>query len=145
MADTSKAITEFFEAYAKATESLDLAFFGSAYSDAFMFAGPDGVRVVKRDDFLRVIPKRKEFFKAAGLIASEVGRLEETRLDEKHTIVRVHWTMRFEKNPGQPIVDESAATYLLRQEEEAVQIVFQLDHQDLAKRVQELGLVATLG
>src|SRR4030095_6946613 len=80
--EANKAIREFFEAYAKATKSLDLAFLGSAYGDPFMFAGPGGVQAVKRDDFLKVIPKRGAFFKAAGLMTTEVRRLEEIRLDE---------------------------------------------------------------
>jgi len=145
MAETSKAIREFFDAYATAIKSLDLGFFRSAYCETFMFAGPGGVQVVKRDDFLRVLPKRGAFFRAAGLVASEVLTLEETRLDEQHTMVRVRWNMRFEKDPGRPITDESAATYVLRRQEDSEQIVFQLDHQDLAKRVQELGLLAASG
>jgi ketosteroid isomerase-like protein len=139
--EANKAIREFFEAYAKATKSLDLAFLGSAYGDTFMFAGPGGVQAVKRDDFLKVIPKRGAFFKAAGLMTTEVRRLEEIRLDETHTMVRSYWSMRFEKGSGHPIIEEIAATYILRREQEAWRIVFQLDHQDLTKRVQELGLV----
>ena len=138
-------IREFFDAYAKATGSLDLAFLGSAYGDTFLFASPGGVQAVKREDFLKVIPKRGAFFKAAGLVASQVHGLEETRLDENHTMVKVHWSLRFEKGPGQSIVDEIAATYVLRRQQESWQIVFQLDHQDLAKRVQELGLLPPSG
>jgi hypothetical protein len=137
----SKTITEFFSDYAKATASLDPAFLGPAYGEIFMFAGPSTVQAVKRDDFLKVVPKRAAFFKAAGLVASEVRTLEETRLDDQHTMVKVYWTLRFEKDPGRPIQDESVATYILRREGDSWQIVFQLDHQDLARRVQDLGLL----
>jgi hypothetical protein len=140
MADASKAIRDFFEAYAKATGSLDLAFFESAYGETFMFVGPSGVQAVKRADFLKVVPRREAFFRTAGLVLSEVRRLEETRLDEEHTMVQAYWTLRFEKDPGRPIIEESAATYVLRRQD-SWQIVFQLDHQDLTKRVQELGLL----
>src|SRR4030095_16285345 len=128
MAEASKGIREFFDAYAKATGSLDLAFFGTAYGDTFMFASPGGVQAVKRDDFLKVVPKRGAFFRAAGLMASELGRLEEMRLDEKHTMVQARWNLRFEKEPGRPIVDESAATYILRRQENSLQIWFPLPH-----------------
>lgn len=60
----------------------------------------------------------------------------------EHTIVKAYWSLRFEKDPGRPIVDEVAATYVLRRQEGPWQIVFQLDHQDLTKRLQELGLVS---
>jgi hypothetical protein len=49
--------------------------------------------------------------------------------------------MLFDKKPGQSITDDISATYVLFQQKNILQIVFQLDHQDLAKRVQELGLL----
>jgi hypothetical protein len=142
MAEASKGLREFFDGYASATGSLDVAWLGSAYGETFMFASPGGVQAVKRDDFLKVLPKRGAFFRAAGLVASEVTKLEETRLDDLHTMVKAYWSLRFAKDPGRPIVDEIAATYVLRRHEASWQIVFQLDHQDLTKRVQELGLRA---
>ena len=145
MAEASKEIREFFDAYAKATRSLDLAFLESAYGDTFMFASAGGVQAVKRDDFLKVVPKRGAFFRAAGLVGSEVSRLEEMGLDEKHTLIQTHWSLRFEKDRGRPIIEEIAATYVLRRQPGSWQIVFQLDHQDLTKRVQELGLLPPSG
>ena len=59
MAEASETIREFFDAYAKATGSLDSAFLGSAYGDTFMFAGPGGVQAVKRDDFLDPMPSKR--------------------------------------------------------------------------------------
>ena len=132
---------EFFDAYARAADSVDLAFFESAYAETFMFAGPAGVQAVKRDDFLKVLPRRKAFFASIGLTGTQVSRLEETTLDELHTMVRVQWALRFEKAPRPPIVDQSSATYVLRRNEPSAQIVFQIDHQDLARRAQELGLI----
>jgi len=132
---------EFFDAYARAADSVDLAFFESAYAETFMFAGPAGVQAVKRDDFLKVLPRRKAFFASIGLTGTQVSRLDETMLDELHTMVRVEWALRFEKAPRPPIVDQSSATYVLRRNEPSAQIVFQIDHQDLARRAQELGLI----
>ena len=145
MAEASKTIKEFFDAFAKATASLDLAFFGTAYGDTFLFAGPGGVQAVKRDDFLKIVPKRGAFFKAAGLVVSEVRSLEEMRLDEKHTMVQAQWRLRFEKESGRPTVADIAATYVLRRQEHSLQVVFQLDHQDLTKRLEELGLLPASG
>ena len=145
MAEASKAIRDFFEAYAQATGSLDLAFLESGYGDTFMFAGPGSVQAVKRDDFLKVVPKRGAFFKSVGLVASEIRSVEETRLDDNHTMVRTLWSLRFERDAGPPIIAETAATYIMRLQHGSWQIVFQLDHQDLAKRVQELGLLPPSG
>jgi hypothetical protein len=41
-----------------------IAFLGSAYGNAFVFAGPGGVQAVKRDDFLKMVPKRAAFFRS---------------------------------------------------------------------------------
>ena len=145
MAEASAAVRALFEAYASAADSTDPAFFATAYGETFMFAGPSTVQAVKRDDFLKVLPKRRAFFATAGLAATTVGSIDESPLDEHHVLVRVHWTFRFEKSPAQPIIEEGAATYVLRRQDSQLQIVFQLDHQDLSRRVQELGLLPRQG
>jgi hypothetical protein len=48
--------------------------------------------------------------------------------------------MRFESRTGLPIDSENSATYILGGTDGSCQIVFQLDHQDLMKKVQDLGL-----
>jgi hypothetical protein len=141
MADVSEAVRRFFNDYVKAADSLDLAFLGSAYSDSFLFAGPSGTQTVKRDDFLRVLPRRKDFFLEAGLTSSLIQSLEETRLDDSYVMVKTRWSMRFEKVDPPPVLLESSATYVLRREGDAVRIVFQLDHQDLMQRIRDLGLI----
>ena len=145
MAEAGSAVKEFFEAYVRSTASADSAFLESAYGESFMFAGPGAVQAVKRDDFLKVIPKRRAFFATVGLAATTVSSIDESPLDDHHLLVRVHWTFRFERNPAGPIVEEGAATYVLRRQDSQLQIVFQLDHQDLTRRVQELGLLPRQG
>jgi hypothetical protein len=141
MTQVSDIVRNFFESFEQASDTLDLELLGSQYSDSFMFASPQGVQPIKKDDFLKVLPKRKGFFKTIGLISSRITALEETRLDENYIMVKAHWNMRFEKKSEQAITDETSATYFLFQQENILQIVFQLDHQDLTKRVQELGLM----
>jgi hypothetical protein len=138
MVDSSEPIGKFFEAYARATASVDTDFLGSAYAEQFMFAGPNGVQSIKREDFLKIVPKRKAFMTGLGLKSSELRRAEETVLDEHYIQVKAYWAFTFEKEPGRSIVDEGAATYILRREGGGLQIVFQLDHQDLTKRAQSL-------
>jgi hypothetical protein len=142
VADASEPVRAFFDAYALATASLAPQFLEAAYAESFMFVGPAGAMAVRRDDFLKIVPRRKAFFTAAGLAATEIAGLDETVLDAGHLLVKAHWTFRFEKEAGQPILEPGAATYVLRRQEDGrLSIVFQLDHQDLTKRVQELGLL----
>jgi hypothetical protein len=141
MAEASSAVRALFEAFARANASADPAFFATAYAETFMFAGPATCQAVKRDDFLKVIPKRRAFFATVGLAATDVSSIDERPLDEHHLLVRVGWTFRFDRHAARPIVEEGAATYVLRRQDSRLQIVFQLDHQDLTRRVQELGLL----
>ena len=145
MKQATDFVREFFEDYERGSNALDLELLASRYSDSFTFASPQGVQAIKKEDFLKVLPRRKEFFKTVGLTSSKIQRLEETRLDNNYIMVKVYWNMRFEKDPEQPIINQISATYILYQQEDLLRIVFQLDHQDLMKRVQDLGLLPAKG
>lgn len=137
----SPNVKNFFEAFEGNLDTSEPTRVASQYGDIFMFAGPQGAQAVKKDDFLRVIPKRAGFFKSVGLTSSTIQALEETRLDNNYILVKAHWAMRFEAGSHSTTVEGIAATYLLHQQADQLQIVFQLDHQDLMQRVQELGLL----
>ena len=142
MKQASDNVRTFFEDYEKGSNISDPELTASQYGDEFMFAGPQGAQAVKKEDFLEALPKREGFFKAAGLTASRIRSLEETRLDDTYVMVKVYWNMRFEKNPGQPVDVDISATYILYQQGSLLQIVIQIDHQDFMKKVQDLGLLS---
>jgi hypothetical protein len=54
-------------------------------------------------------------------------------------MIKACWKMRFEKDLRKLVDDESSATYVVFLENNSLRIVFQIDHQDLQTRVQELG------
>ena len=137
----SDHVQKFFEDYERSLAQPGVDGAAASYADSFLFAGPQGATAVPKAGFLKVLPKRSEFFKAAGLVSSKIQSLEETRLDYSYLLVRAVWVMTFEKDPGHPTVIEAATTYILYHRENSVQIVFQLDHQDLAKMVQESDLL----
>ena len=95
---------------------------------------------MKKEDFLKVLPRRKEFFRSRGLVSSNIDSLTASSLDSKYTLARVVWNMRFEKSASEPIYSHNTVRYILFGANDRFQIVFQIDHQDLTKRVQELGL-----
>jgi ketosteroid isomerase-like protein len=133
-------VREFFDGYEKANAEFDIRNIAALYADVFMFAGPQGVQCVKKEDFVRVLPKRKEFFRSAGLVSSQIESLEASNLDSKYVLAKAVWKMRFESSTGLPIDSENSATYILAETGDSFQIVVQLDHQDLMKKVQDLGL-----
>jgi len=133
-------IKDFFIAYEKATNAFDLNAFSSLYADTFMFGSLTGVISVKKDDFLKMLPKRRDFFATTGLKKTTLVSFEEVRLDDEYNMVKVTWTMHYEKDASKFIDNESSATYILFSQNNQLQIVMQIDHQDLMQRVKELGL-----
>ena len=139
MSNENAEVKSFFTSYEAANAIFDVEQIAACYADVFMFGGPDGVQCVKKEDFLKVLPRRKEFFRSRGLVSSNISSLEASPLDSKYTLVKVIWNMRFERSASEPIDNQNAASYILSRTDGRAQIVFQIDHQDLRKTVQELG------
>jgi hypothetical protein len=138
--ECTDAIRQFFLGYEEGNESADTAFLGGAYAETFLFGGPTGHQAVRRDDFTQVVPRMRAFYRGAGLASTKLRSVEEQPLDLRHVIVRVEWEMNFVRANTNPLTETASATYVLRIDPEP-RIIFQLDHQDLRQRVQELGLV----
>src|SRR5262245_13833511 len=108
MKQASDFVRKFFEDYERSINASDSEgspeLIASRYSDSFMFAGPQGAQAVKKEDFLKALPKRQWFFKTIGLTSSTIQLLEETRLDDNYVMVKAYWNIRFEKESGTPYV-----------------------------------------
>jgi hypothetical protein len=73
-------------------------------------------------------------------VSSNIDSLAASTLESMYTLVKVVWNMRFDRSAGEPIYSQNSASYILSGANDRFQIVFQIDHQDLTKRLQELGL-----
>jgi hypothetical protein len=133
-------IKEFFDGYERANTEFEVQRIAALYADVFMFGNPEGVQSVKKEDFVRVLPRRKEFFRSVGLVSSKIDSLEASKLDSKYVLVKVVWQMRFERGTREPLDSQNCTTYILSAVGDSFQIVFQLDHHDLTKKVQDFGL-----
>jgi len=140
MSTTNSEFQAFFTEYEAANAVFDVAQIAACYADGFMFGGPEGVQCVKKEDFLKILPKRKDFFKSQGLVSSNIESFELSTLDSKYTLVKVIWNMTFDRSASGPVRSQNAASYILTRTQDRFQIVFQIDHQDLRKRVQDLAL-----
>jgi len=129
---------EFFRLYEQANNDFDIALIARLYADTFMFGNAQGVQAVKREDFVRVLPRRKDFMKTAGLVSSRVDSVQPSTLDSKYVFARTVWSMSFRLNNADEVTRKTSATYILSTVGESFEIVLQLDHQDLMKIVQEL-------
>ena len=135
---TSITVEEFVGRYEQANNDFDVQLIASLYADVFMFGNPQGVQAVRKEDFVKVLPRRKHFMKEAGLLSSRIDSVEASQLDSKYTLVKTTWKMRVRINQGADLTTLTSATYVLSTTEAAFEIVFQLDHQDLTKILQDL-------
>jgi hypothetical protein len=140
MDPASDIVRKLFEDYERGIGTPDLELISDIYEDSFVFAGPQGVQVVRNEDLFHALPRRQAYFQSVGLVTSKVRLLEEARLDDHYLMVKVHRYLQFEKGPGQSVVVDTSATYILHRRGDRPRIVFQLDHQDLMKILQELGI-----
>jgi hypothetical protein len=131
-------VTQFFQIYEKSLSEAAVSTVGALYSDVFMFGGPRGVQSVKKDDFLKLLPGRKAYFKSIGLEESTVASIEDMSLDAKYILAKVVWKMTLKNSTETPRQFETRTTYILEIKNETPAIVMQLDHQDLGERVNEI-------
>ena len=130
---------EFFRLYEQANLDFDVQLIAKLYADTFMFGNPQGVQAVKKEDFVKVLPRRKEFMKTAGLLSSRVDSVQASMLDSKYVLVKTIWNMSFRcRSNADEVTRKTSATYVLSNVGESFEIVLQLDHQDLMKIVQDL-------
>jgi hypothetical protein len=88
-------IRMFFEGVEKAGNTLDLDLIASQFDDQFLFADPNGTRVIEKQKFLASLPKRQEFFKSIGHQSTQVVSMEVTPIDDQYTMVKAQFLMKF--------------------------------------------------
>lgn len=133
----SRGAQAFFEEYEKAISSSDASKIAVLYADVFMFGGPQGVQCVNKEDFLKVLPRRKEYFSSIGMLASRVTSVDQVSLDSRYLLVKTGWKMTFGHSTDERKEIEASASYVLEQKDGRLAIVFQIDHQDLAAKAKE--------
>ena len=128
-------VKEFFARYEGANSSSDAGTIGALYADIFMFGGANGVQVIRREDFLKVVPKRKAYFSSLGLSETKLHSVEAEPMSSKYVQAKVTWRMTLRDESGRRNVDALATYVLMRGNGEELSIVFQVDHQDLAAEI----------
>src|SRR5215510_4338995 len=122
-------IKKFFEGVEQASNTLDLTLIDSQFADQFIFADPNGTRVVEKQRFLAFLPQRQEFFKSIGHQSTKVLALDETRLDEQYTMVKAHFLMQFKKASAEIVETKVDSTYFLFMKGDSPKIVMHMEHE----------------
>ena len=130
-------VKEFFLQYERANSSSNMSLIGDLYADTFMFGGPHGVQAVKKEDFLKVVPRLKRHLSSMGLVETQLHSVETKPLDSKYLLANVGWRMTVRSSSGHKNVDAIATYVLLRGQGDVLSIVFQIDHQDLASVIKD--------
>jgi hypothetical protein len=134
-------IKVFFEDVEQASNTLDLHLIDAQFADQFIFADPNGTRVVEKQKFLAFLPQRQEFFKSMGHQSTKVLSLDETPIDDQYTMVKAQFLMQFQKASGQITEANIDSTYILFMKGDTPKIVMHIEHEDLKEAMQARGLL----
>ena len=133
---------QFFARYEEGANSLDPDLVCPLYTEEFMGGGPGGVACGRNDQSLRqAMVQRRAFFREIGFRHARVLHVEETPLDDRYTMAKVHWHMTFEKQPGNPLDFRFFITYFLFDPGSGPKVAFWISHEDERKVMQEAGLI----
>jgi ketosteroid isomerase-like protein len=128
-----QAVTDFFKQYERANTASDASCISSLYADTFMFGGPNGVQALKKEDFLKAVPRMKAHFASLGLFGTQLRSVESSAISSKYLLAKAGWTMTLKNTTGDIKSVDAFATYVLeRRDGDALTIILQIDHQDLA-------------
>jgi hypothetical protein len=141
MSTVTPLVQEFFNQYAHSRSVLDIDIIASQYPDAYMFAGPNGARVVDKPAVLAAFSKGQEFLRALGHKSTKVLSLDETGMDQHYVLVRAVFVWRFQKGPAVPIDVNVDSTFILYLDEGAPKIVFQHEHEDFQQLLRSGGVL----
>ena len=135
----SNEVRSFFEKYDEGNNSGDISFISESFAEVFFFCGPSGQQTVKREDFLKILPKMKLFYKSIGQISNRLTTVEARKIDDDYIQAKGTWEMLFEKKDSSLVkVHIYATCFLFRFDD--LRIVSQIDHQDLNKLLKELKI-----
>lgn len=131
-----QAIQTFFAEYEAANASSDAPRIGRLYADWLMFAGPNGVQTVKKEDFLHVIPKMKAHFALLGVRETRLNSVEAAVVNSRYLLAKVSWRILLSNSGAEnSFVDASASYVLDGQGRDGLTIIVQIDDQDLAAAI----------
>jgi ketosteroid isomerase-like protein len=132
----NQEISQFLRRCEQATAASDFAAIGKLYADTFMFGGVNGTKVVRKEDFLKVLPGMKAHFASMGVTETKLRTVEGRALDARYVLAKAGWKMTLLDSSGGRNQVDAFATYILeRKKDGTLSILFQIDHQDLAAAV----------
>ena len=137
-------VAAFFARYEDGANSFDPELVASQFTDPCMGGDPNGVASWRNDAAFRAaIPQRQRFMQGIGFRFARVLDVAATPLDDRYTMARVHWHLRFEKTPGAPQDFRFHITYFLFDPDSGTgpKVAFYISHEDEQQVMREAGLL----
>ncbi len=86
-----------FAEFEKAISALDFEAIGGLFADCVISAGPSGIAVRSRAEFVEGTRKVSEFYRSIGQKALKIESLDETTISDQYSLFTVRWGQRFKK------------------------------------------------
>jgi hypothetical protein len=128
----SSDVRDFFARFEQAGNRLDLDEISGQFADTFMSADPGGVTAVPKAAFLAALPAREKLFASIGATGMRLTGITETPLDDHYILVDTQWETEPSTSETEPL-SLSSAYVLRRTEDDRLQVVFYLNHQDITE------------
>ena len=131
-------VREFFERYERAGRTLDAEVLASCFAEQFLSLDASSAHALTPPALMAALPRRKALFERIGSDGLELDEIEETPLDDDHTLVRTSWILRLRGESLRASIALSS-TFVLCREHGTWRIVLYLNHQDMAKLFSSLA------
>ena len=135
----SSSVKRLFDEYEKAFSALDIEKSAQFFADSFISAGPKGAIANSKAELLKSASKAAEFYRSVGQKTAKILTLDEVKITEMYSMVKVHWGVTFEKTGDRLI--EFDVSYLVQKTGVEPKIILFIAHQDEQKAMEELGLL----
>jgi hypothetical protein len=132
-------IKKLFEEYEKAFNALDLAKSAGYFADTFISAGPRGVIVQSKAEFMKLASHAADFYKKVGQTSARILSADETPISDQYSMIKVHWGVMFKKT-GTKLI-EFDVSYFVQKTPLEPKIIMFIAHQDEEKAMKELALL----
>ena len=138
--EPTAAIEDFFRQFEYASRTADGERAASLFSDSFLMADPEGVKVVQASQLKAAIEQRRKMFQNLGHLSTALDTIQTTFLDENYALVKTRWIFQFAAGNGVKEVGVPAS-YIVALIGPVPEIVFYLNHESLLAVLKRNGII----
>ena len=135
---TPETVEQFFQTYARHSDSGDIPALVACFAHTFLTAGPQGAQLTCASDFALALPKRKQLFDAIGCQSSTLVSVRQVPLDERYLLARTRWRLTFSR--PRPLDIDVDSDFLIDTGGDQFKILLYLANQDIMAVLRDHGI-----